>query len=185
MYQMNKLAKGKILIAEPFLGDPNFERSVILLCDHNEHGSFGFVLNQSTDLNLGDLLTKNVYPDIKVNIGGPVQKDTLHFLHTNPTLIKGGLEIIKGLYWGGNFNEMIEKLNLGLVTTTQIRFFIGYSGWGAGQLENELKRNSWIISKTNTENIMQTNKEYWRDELKKMGGDYKVMANYPIDPRLN
>lgn len=182
---MSKLEKGKILIAEPFLGDPNFERSVILLCDHNENGSFGFVLNQETDLNLGDLITKNVYPDIKVNVGGPVQKDTLHFLHTQPQLIKGGLEILDGLYWGGDFNDMVDKLNLGLIKINQIRFFIGYSGWSAGQLDSEIKRNSWILSNANAENIMYTTKEYWREALKKMGGDYKVMSNYPVDPRLN
>ena len=182
---MKKLSSGKILIAEPFMGDPNFERSVILLCEHNSHGSFGLVLNQETDFQLGDLITKNVYPDVKVNYGGPVQRNTLHFLHTNSELIKGGLEIIKGLFWGGNFEDMIDKLNLGLISLNQIRFFIGYSGWGKDQLENEMKKNTWIISSTTPENIMNSSKEYWRDSLKKMGGDFKVMANYPSDPRLN
>lgn len=182
---MKKLSSGKILIAEPFMGDPNFERTVILLCEHNLNGSFGLVLNHETDFHLSDLITKNVYPDVKVNYGGPVQRNTLHFLHTNPEMIKGGLEIIKGLFWGGDFEEMVDKLNLGLISLNQIRFFMGYSGWDKDQLENEMKRNTWIISSTTPENIMNTSKEYWRDSLKKMGGDYKVIANYPTDPRMN
>ncbi|MES2795929.1 MAG: YqgE/AlgH family protein [Bacteroidota bacterium] len=182
---MGKLEAGCLLIAEPFLGDPNFERSVILLCENNSDGSFGLVLNQPTEYNLGDLLSKNVYPDIKVNVGGPVQRDTLHFLHTNPAAITEGIEIVKGLYWGGNFDKMLENLNLGIISIDQVRFFIGYSGWSAGQLDQEMKRNSWIISEGDSESIMKTSKEYWRDTLKKMGGDFKVMANYPIDPRLN
>ena len=182
---MIKLETGCLLIAEPFMGDPNFERSVILLCEHNAQGSFGLVLNQSSEFHLADLIKNNVYPDILVNYGGPVQRDTLHFLHIVPEKISGGVEIQKGLFWGGNFDKMLEKLNLGLISMGEIRFFIGYSGWGEGQLSQEIKRNSWIVSKTTTNNIMKNTKEYWRETLKNMGGDYKVMANYPIDPRLN
>lgn len=182
---MIKLETGCLLIAEPFMGDPNFERSVILLCEHNARGSFGLVLNQLSEFHLGDLIKNNVYPDILVNFGGPVQRDTLHFLHIVPEKISGGVEIQKGLFWGGNFDKMLEKLNLGLISITEIRFFIGYSGWGEGQLSQEIKRNSWFVSKTTTNNIMKNSKEYWRETLKNMGGDYKVMANYPIDPRLN
>ncbi len=182
---MTKLTHGVLLIAEPFMGDSNFERSVILLCEHNSQGSFGFVLNQTSELQLGDLIKNNVYPDITVNFGGPVQRDTLHFLHTVPDMVPGGLEIQKNLYWGGDFDKMLEKLNLGLIAINDIKFFIGYSGWGEGQLELEIKRNSWIVSKSSSNNIMKNSKEYWRESLKEMGGDFKVMANYPTDPRLN
>lgn len=182
---MEKLATGKILIAEPYLGDPNFERSVVLLCDHNDQGSFGFVLNQESEFLVSDLLQETVYPEIKVHFGGPVERTTLHFLHACPQLIEGGLEVLPGLFWGGEFKKMIENLNLGIVKSDQIKFFIGYSGWGPGQLEAEMQRNSWVISTADAKNILNNNKEYWREALKKMGGDYKVMANYPIDPRLN
>ena len=182
---MEKLAAGKILIAEPFMGDPNFERSVILLCEHTEKGSFGFVLNQESDFLLGDLLQETIYPEIKVNFGGPVERNTLHFLHTEPDLIEGGFEVLKGLFWGGNFNEMLRKLNLGLIKSHQIRFFVGYSGWSVGQLGMEMKRNSWIVSTAESQIIMNNSKEFWREALKSKGGDFKVMANYPIDPRLN
>lgn len=180
------LKAGKLLIAEPFLGDSNFERAVIFLCEHNENGSFGLVLNQSSEISLSDLLSQSVYSEIKVDIGGPVERNTLHFLHTCPDLINGGHEIINGLFWGGNFSEAINKLNLGVIKTNQLRFFIGYSGWAGGQLESELKKDSWIVSKTNAESIMKpSDGSFWRETLKKLGGDFKVISNYPIDPRLN
>ncbi len=182
---MKKLGAGKILIAEPFLGDPNFERTVILLCDHNEKGSFGLVLNHETDISVGDLVPGKIISEQKIFFGGPVERNTLHFIHTNSKIINGGLEIVDGLFWGGNFDEMVKWINLGVLKPSEIRFFVGYSGWSGGQLEMEMKRNSWIISKTNSENIMNIHKDFWRDSLKKMGGDFKVMANYPVDPRLN
>jgi putative transcriptional regulator len=183
---MKGLKSGNILIAEPFLGDPNFERAVILICEHNEKGTFGLVLNKNSNIMLADLLTENLYPEIKVDIGGPVEQNTLHYIHTCGHLIPGGVKLMDNLWWGGNFKEILKNINIGVIKPNQIRFFIGYSGWGHGQLEMELKRNSWIISKSNYESILSPSDEsYWRETLKKLGGDFKVMSNYPIDPRLN
>lgn len=184
---MRNVTKGSLLISEPFLGDPNFERSVILMCEHETtQGSFGLILNQVSSLNLDDVLEQNIYPDIQLYVGGPVQHNTLHFIHRRPDLIDGGIELLKGVMWGGNFEQVKSLLNNGVLASQDIKCFIGYSGWEIDQLDAELKKDSWIISKA-TENIIFDTPidNFWRSILKEMGGDFKVMANYPSDPRLN
>jgi putative transcriptional regulator len=184
---MRNVTKGSLLISEPFLGDPNFERSVILMCEHETtQGSFGLILNQVSSLNLDDVLEQNIYPDIQLYVGGPVQHNTLHFIHRRPDLIDGGIELLKGVMWGGNFEQVKSLLNNGVLASQDIKCFIGYSGWEIDQLDAEVKKDSWIISKA-TENIIFDTPidNFWRSILKEMGGDFKVMANYPSDPRLN
>ncbi|MGN7886269.1 YqgE/AlgH family protein [Dyadobacter sp. 22481] len=181
-----KVSKGSLLIAKPFLGDPNFERGVILMCEHNEHGSFGFVLNQTTDLFLGDVLDETIYQDITLHLGGPVEKNTLHFIHRRPDLVTGGTEIMKDLYWGGDFNVVKTLLNLNTLKQEDVMFFIGYSGWSGGQLDDEIKQDSWIISSTTSDFLFSTPPgNFWREILRNMGGEYRSIAHYPIDPRLN
>lgn len=179
-------AKGKALIAEPFLGDPNFERSVILLCEHNDEGSFGFVLNQSTQITLQSVIAEDIYKEILLNIGGPVERNTLHFIHRLGEKIEDTVQISKDLYWAGNFEQVLSLLNLGKIEEKDIRFFLGYSGWSEGQLINEINENVWIVTDIAADFIFDTSPaEFWREILKKLGGDYKIKANYPIDPRLN
>lgn len=186
MPSLTNPAKGSLLIAKPFLGDPNFERGVILLCAYNDQGSFGFVLNQVTEMLLGDVLEETIYQDIPLHSGGPVEKNTLHFIHRRPDLISGGEEIMKDVFWGGNFDEVKTLLNVNKLKEDDIRFFIGYSGWSGGQLENELKEDSWIVTKSNADFLFTTVPgNFWREVLKNMGGEYRSIANYPIDPRLN
>lgn len=186
MATVRTISKGKLLIAEPFLGDPNFDRGVVLLCDHNEFGSFGFVLNQLTDLMLGDVLEETIYQDIPLFLGGPVEKNTLHFIHSRPDLIEGSAEIMRGVYWGGDFEEVKTLLNLNRLTAAEVRFFIGYSGWGSGQLVEELEQKSWIVSETTAEFLFSTPPDhFWREVLRSMGGKYRSIAHYPTDPKLN
>ncbi|ACT95277.1 YqgE/AlgH family protein [Dyadobacter fermentans] len=181
-----KVSKGSLLIAKPFLGDPNFERGVILMCEHNEEGSFGFVLNQTTDLFLGDVLEETIYQDITLHLGGPVEKNTLHFIHRRPDLVTGGTEIMKDVYWGGDFNNVKTLLNLNTLKQEDVMFFIGYSGWSGGQLDDEIKQDSWIISSTSSDFLFSTPPgNFWREVLRSMGGEYRSIAHYPIDPRLN
>ncbi len=176
---------GKLLIAEPFMGDPNFERSVVLLCEYNEKGSFGLVLNQKTNLTLADVMD-DVYMDFPIYLGGPVEQNTLHFIHRLGNQVEGAIEIGNGIYWSGDFDNVKTLINIGVIKEQDIRLFVGYSGWGAGQLDNEMKRNSWITSETNANFIFDTpSDQFWRAILKSMGGEYKVLSNYPTDPRLN
>jgi putative transcriptional regulator len=183
---MVQISAGKILIADPFLKDPNFMRSVVIVCEHQESGSFGFVLNKIYDQVLGDLIADLEGSAFPVYYGGPVQLDTIHFLHQCPSLIPGGFEISEGIYWGGDFEEVAKLIKAGEINETEIRFFIGYSGWGEGQLEEEMKQKSWITSKATPPLIFPANADnIWKEALKQLGGEYQQMVNYPIDPQLN
>jgi putative transcriptional regulator len=183
---MEKPGTGTLLIAEPFLKDPNFMRTVILLCEHQEQGSFGFVLNREFGSTLEELLPDVTTLAIPVYYGGPVQTDTLHFLHSCPEEIPGGLELTDGIFWGGDFNKAIELLEIGVIDHNQIRFFIGYSGWTGGQLDAELQEKSWLVAPGTQKLVFPIDlKELWKDSLRHLGGDYEIMVNYPTDPQLN
>lgn len=144
MSQSLKPTQGDLLIAEPYLGDPNFERSVILLCEDNEKGSFGLVLNQRSNLMLKDAID-DCYADIPLYVGGPVEHNTLHYVHRLGNLIPEAVDLGKGLFWSGDFETLKTMINIGKVEEKDIRFFLGYSGWGEGQLDTEMNRNSWIV----------------------------------------
>jgi putative transcriptional regulator len=184
--KMENPAPGVLLIADPFLKDPNFLRTVVFLCDHQHEGSFGFVLNKSFDHHLEELVTGAEGLKIPVYYGGPVQMDTLHFLHQNPVEIPGGNKIADGIYWGGDFEAAIEQIRLGKIEENNIRFFVGYSGWGKGQLTDELNEKSWLTVMSNRKLIFHNNiDEIWKEALRHLGGDFEMLANYPIDPQLN
>ncbi len=180
------ITSGDLLISDPFLRDPNFMRSVVVICEHQDKGSFGFVLNKKYEQVLGDLISDLSESDFPVYYGGPVQLDTVHFLHRCPALIQGGHEIADGIYWGGDFEEVSELLKAEKLSRKDIRFFIGYSGWSEGQLEEEMKLKSWITSKATAELIFTSNADNtWKAALQELGGEYEQMVNYPIDPQLN
>lgn len=184
----NKLKpeKGSILVSEPFLPDPNFERTTILLCEYNQDGSFGFVLNKRAEAQLGEVIEDFKSFDAPVFIGGPVQQDTLHYLHRLPQL-EDSTEIVNGIFWGGNFDQLSIFIDTGQISLLDIRFFLGYSGWGEGQLDTELKENSWIVSNRVTpEFVFETlPDEMWKKALQTLGGRYSIYSNYPVDPRMN
>jgi putative transcriptional regulator len=137
--------KGRVLVSEPYLPDPNFERTIILLCEHNEDGSFGFVLNKPSMAKISDVLDDLKNFDAPVFVGGPVQQDTLHYLHQCDDL-EDAVQISPGIFWGGNFESLLSKLDTRQVSIHDVKFFLGYSGWSTGQLEEELKADSWIVS---------------------------------------
>jgi putative transcriptional regulator len=179
-------AKGTLLIANPFLKDPNFTRTVIFLCEHHDEGSFGFILNKKFPKKLNELVPDLEVFDFPVYQGGPVQGDTLHFLHRYPDLLGGGEEVLPGVYWGGNFETLQILLKNGDIKGDHIRFFIGYSGWSEGQLDMEMKAESWLTVKATRKLIFETAPEnVWKHSLKHLGGDYERMINYPLDPQLN
>ncbi|HYF33094.1 MAG TPA: YqgE/AlgH family protein [Chitinophagaceae bacterium] len=183
---MNLLEPGILLIADPFLKDPNFMRTVVFLCEHQEEGSFGFVLNKSYEYTLNELVSGLEDLTIPVFYGGPVQIDTIHFLHQYPEQIPGGYEITDGIYWGGDFETAISLIRNKEIDPQRIRFYIGYSGWGSGQLSDELKEKSWLTVQANRKIIFHKEAdEIWKDSLRLLGGEYEMMINFPIDPQLN
>ncbi|GAB2536844.1 YqgE/AlgH family protein [Rufibacter soli] len=181
-----EIQNGSILISEPFLGDPNFERSVLVICQHDKEGTVGLVLNKLSALHLSDVVDINeTVFDMALAVGGPMQPNTLHYIHRLAEL-PNAQQIASGLYWGGDFDELTNWLNQGLVNADQIRFFVGYSGWSPGQLEEEIEKNVWFVNNNAANKLLTLNIDtLWRDILKEMGGKYKMYANYPADPSLN
>ncbi len=184
-FNNSKLEKGKLLIAEPFLADRIFYRTVIFICEHNEEGTIGFILNQLSIFTLGDLIISFKDSDLQIYKGGPVQEDTLHLLHRLPEII-GGTEILPGIYWGGSFDALqkclLSKENL----EEDIRLFIGYSGWTAGQLEKEIKEKTWFIADA-PQNIVFSKdiKDIWKNAIELFGKDYSYLYNIPHNPQFN
>jgi putative transcriptional regulator len=179
-------ANGTLLVANPHLDDPNFLRTVIFLCEHNDEGSFGFVLNRKLDYSIDELVPELGDFKIPVFEGGPVELNTLHFVHQYPEEIPGGKEIIAGLYWGGEFDKLIELINSRTADLDKIRFFLGYSGWSAGQLNTEMEERTWIVAPAAVKFVFAGNeKELWKDVLKELGGEYELIINAPLDPRMN
>jgi putative transcriptional regulator len=177
---------GVLLIADPFLKDDNFMRSVILLCRHSEEGSFGFVLNKLYDLTMADLFSDMEGYNIPVHIGGPVQMDTIHYIHQYPDLLADSQKITDNIYWGGDFEGLKNLIKDGKIDYTKIKFFIGYSGWEPGQLDSEMEENSWLTATSERDIIFETpTDDIWKAGLKHLGGKYEMMVNFPIDPQLN
>ena len=182
-----KPKKGNLLVAEPSItGDLSFNRSVVLLADHNEDGSVGFILNKPLGYTLHELIPE-ISATFKIYNGGPIEQDNLYFIHNVPQLIPGSIEIAEGIYWGGDFELTKNLINNGKVGRNNIRFFLGYSGWDAEQLQSELESNSWIISENELRNkiIAKSPTDFWKEKIKEQGGEYLIWANAPENPIYN
>lgn len=182
-----KPEKGTLLVAEPSLtGDVSFNRSVVLLAEHNHEGSVGFILNKPLDYTICDLVSEITIP-FKVFNGGPVEQDNLYFIHKVPGLIEDSVEISDGIFWGGNFEKIVELINNGIISEQDIRFFLGYSGWGSQQLDNELSSKSWVVVKNEYESSIlgKSSISFWKEKMVELGGDYLLWSNAPENPSLN
>ncbi|MBE7174473.1 MAG: YqgE/AlgH family protein [Williamsia sp.] len=185
---MNENIKaGNLLIADPFLKDPNFQRTVVLLCDHHEEtGTIGFVINRKYHKTVGELISQLEGCEFPVYYGGPVQTDTVHFLHRCPNLITDGLSIGHDIYWGGDFETAAELVKNNQIQQSDIRFYIGYSGWGEGQLASEMEEKTWLTTEANTPLVFHPNVSLiWQDSIRQLGGKYEQLIHYPLDPQLN
>lgn len=177
---------GRFLISEPFMLDMNFRRSVVLLVEHGDKGSLGFVLNRKLDVTINDVVSDFPVIHSPVFMGGPVEQSTLHYVHRLGELIPGSREVYNGVYWGGSFQDLKELILLEKVDASDLLFFVGYSGWSPGQLDEELDRKSWIIAPEDPNFIFrETYDDMWRDVLQSLGDKYRIISNYPIDPRMN
>ena len=181
------LEKGKILIAEPsIIGDISFNRSIILLVEHGNNGSIGFILNKPMDLNISDLIPE-IESNFKIYNGGPVQQENLYFIHKISDLIPESIMISEGLYWSGNFEYVLKLIKKGEINKSDIRFFLGYSGWDSNQLNNELNNNTWILSENshNKNIITAVDEVFWKNKMLDLGGEYSLWSNAPEHPSHN
>jgi putative transcriptional regulator len=186
--ELNKLEpqKGRLLLAEPFMEDPNFKRSVVLLTGYSQDGVFGFMLNKTLDLKVNDVLKDFPEFNAPIHLGGPVQSDSLFYIHTQGEFIEESIKISEDLYWSGNFNQLKKMIENHEIFPHEIMFFIGYSGWDFEQLADEMIEESWIISDMPSNNIKDlTNPDLWKSTLQKMGSKFSTLSNFPEDPSLN
>jgi putative transcriptional regulator len=181
-----KPARGMILISEPFLLDYFFKRSVILLAEHNNEGTFGVIVNKPVKARFNDVVKDFPVFNSKVYLGGPVQSDSLFFIHTAGNIVENSMEIIPGIYWGGEIDQIRELIGMDQIKPAQIRFFIGYSGWAPKQLDEELERNSWVVSQISVEDLLKTTPSMlWSRSLRRLGDEYAHWINFPDDPTDN
>lgn len=180
-------AQGSILISEPFLQDAYFQRSVVLLVEHNTQGSMGFVLNKKTDLIVNTFPELEEYPEIPIYLGGPVSANRLFFIHSlGDLIVPDSVKIKDRLYFDGDFEALKRYIQNGHSIEGKVKFFLGYSGWTEGQLGNEINKNSWVVSHAAKENVLLADGEsFWKNSLEQLGSNYEAWTKYPKDPYLN
>ncbi len=179
-------AKGRLLLSEPLMGDFYFGRAVVLLAEHNDEGSFGLVLNKPVQQRFNSVVKD--FPDFdgQLYLGGPVETNSLFFVHTIGDYIEGSIEIGSGIFWGGDIEIIKEMILLKKIKPDEIRFSVGYSGWSPDQLQAELKRNSWVVSTGLNKDILKIDpKNMWKQLLAPLGDKYSYWPNFPSDPSLN
>lgn len=179
--------KGQLLVSEPsILGDSEFTRAVILVTEHSLDGSVGFILNKPLDFTIGDLIF-DINSNLTVYNGGPVEQDNLYFIHTVPEKISNSIEISNGIFWGGDFESIKYLLNTNSISKSEIRFFLGYTGWATEQLNEELSNNSWLVNENSEGNqiLSKPTNTIWKEKIDLHGGDYILFSNAPEDPILN
>ncbi|MCA5003784.1 YqgE/AlgH family protein [Sphingobacterium bovistauri] len=186
MFNADTPQQGSLLLSEPFMLDPNFERSVVLLCEQNEDGTIGIILNHRSNLLLSDVMDSIITP-FPLYLGGPVQDNALFFIHRAFDKIEDGTHIYDDIYWGGDFDLAVELINKGTLSSDEIKFFLGYSGWADGQLTDEINLNSWAVhNRFSTELTFITDGEdLWKQALISLGPKYAHVANFPKSPNLN
>jgi len=177
--------KGRIIISEPFLPGNYFSRSTVLLVDYSPKGAVGFILNKPFETPITELFAD--FPDYtpEVFVGGPVGNDSLFYIHTLGDMIPGSTRVKDELYWGGDFEELKSVIAAGKVEPNQIKFFVGYSGWSAGQLDDEITENSWLVTEADVNQVMKSDQNFWVESVIKAGGHYKTWRNFPEDPNSN
>jgi putative transcriptional regulator len=178
-----KPKKGRVLLSDPFSDDNYFGRSVVYLCEHNKKGTFGFVLNNFLDLKLDEVAKNFPKIDTTVSIGGPVQTESIYFLHTLGDRLPGSVEISDGIFMGGEYDLIVGLLEDKKISKRDVRFFLGYSGWEAGQLEEEIERNSWRVAPVISQGeIMDyTIEDIWQKFMRREGKKYDVLSRSPVD----
>ena len=178
--------KGKILISEPFLPDTFFNRSIVYLTDHSPQGSVGFILNKKLEINISSAIAGFEGWDENLNMGGPVAPDTLHYIHRLGDIVPKSVLIEDNIYWGGDIDAIRELIAERKIDNSQIRFFLGYSGWSAGQLERELKEDSWIIARVKSDIVMNNRgDDTWKRILRSFKNKYRIWADFPDSPEMN
>ncbi|MEC7640860.1 MAG: YqgE/AlgH family protein [Nitrospinota bacterium] len=181
--------RGYFLIANPVLPDPNFSRTVVLLCNHNEEGSFGLVVNRPADLKVSEVLSGHDFPkvvDNKIYFGGPVSQSQVFFLCRSNKRIPDMETVCPGIQMGIRWDSLGQVVNYLEDPERDIRFYLGYSGWAAGQLAGEMEHRSWLTCHAKDDFVFgERENEIWHDVLRSLGKDYEYLLHAPTNPNLN
>jgi putative transcriptional regulator len=175
-----EVKSGKVLLAEPFMLDPNFKRSAVLLCEHSSEGSIGFIMNKPLQMRIDELIED--FPEFngEVFFGGPVQTDTVHFIHNIGDLLDDSVPVSNGVFWGGDFEKLKFLISSDMVSESNVRFFVGYSGWSEGQLADEMTYGSWIMANMDSNYLFKLQpKELWERVMYDKGNAYTVISQIP------
>ncbi len=181
--------KGYFLIANPVLPDPSFSRTVVLLCNHDEQGSFGLVINRPAPFGAKEIFKEMgvpTFPSGKIFIGGPVSPSQVFYLCRSKTPLPELDAICDGVYMGMSW-ELLDNLTIRIEDPKKnIRFYMGYSGWGTSQLAGEMARFSWLTCEAQSKFIFQEDEEsIWAYAVKSMGKDYEYLIKAPANPQWN
>lgn len=181
-----KVQRGSLLISYPFLEDDYFYRSVVCMIEHNEEGSFGLIINKKMPHKIGDAVPLLAHLDNHIYMGGPVDTQSLFFLHPYKDL-KDTMMVAEGLYMNGDILELKDMIELDFANGSDIRFYLGYAGWSIGQLQGEIDEKSWLIGQPNPSIVYDESPDdvIWRKAVEQLGDEYKDLAKFPIDPQMN
>ena len=180
---------GRLLISEPLLRDTYLQRSVVLLVEHSgDTGSMGFILNKKTELTINMLFPELEHlPETPIYLGGPVASNRLFFVHSlGNAVIPNSFPINDHLYFDGDFDALRDYMLSEHNFADKVKFFIGYSGWGKGQLKDEIKANSWAVGHSDDQRVFEDAGEaFWKYTVVNLGEQYKPWIQFPKDPFLN
>ncbi len=177
---------GKLLVAEPFQKESFFKRAVVLICQHDQKGTVGLIINKITDLMINDAIEDFPQFEAAVYFGGPEKTDNIFYVHTYGEEIEGSVKIADGIYWGGNFELLKVLIESNKIDLNRIRFIAGYCGWLPEEFNKDLKENLWWVSEANKKIIFEDNADdTWGHALSDMGNQYAIMSHFSEDPNSN
>lgn len=185
---------GTLLLSAPELQDPNFMHTMVLMVEHAEEGAFGLVVNRPLDARVRDAFPTHPIlgdVDLRLRAGGPVALDTLQVVHRLPAESEHGpprgREVTPGVFVGGDVDVIARLVEHPAGMDEQVRFVVGYSGWGAGQLEREVEESSWIPLPATPDLVFATDapEVVWRRALRRLDGEGASLADLPPDPSWN
>ncbi|HPC62563.1 MAG TPA: YqgE/AlgH family protein [Verrucomicrobiota bacterium] len=186
MAETQNYLKGQLLLDGGQLRGSFFQRTVVLICQHDAEGAFGLVLNRGTGSNAGDVIVGDLPESLKnspLYVGGPVQPTALSYLHTDAFLPDAN--VMPNLSLGHSLDDLIE-LGESFSPTRKIKLFAGYAGWSAGQLEDEIRRDAWLLHPATLDLVFDNDPDrLWQRILRQKGWRYRLLAEMPEDPSLN
>ena len=186
MIEVPKFLKGQLLLDGGSLNGSFFQRTVVLICQHDSEGAFGLVLNRASGSKIGEMVVANLPDTLReqpLYVGGPVQLAALSFLHTDSFLPDAS--VLPNLDLGHSLDTLVE-LGESFSPTKRVKMFAGYAGWSPGQLEDEMKRGAWLTHPANLELVFQSDPaKLWQAILRQKGPKYRLLADMPEDVSLN